>query len=124
AAPTPTGPAGRGRELHPSAVKVEAENEGIPVLQPESARDPAFVAELRALQPDLSIVVAYGQILKPEVLSVPRLGSINIHGSLLPELRGAAPVQWAIIRGLEKTGVTIMRMDAGLDSGPMLVRVE
>ena len=120
----PDRPAGRGRELHPSAVKQEAEREGIPVLQPESARDPAFVEALRALEPDLSIVVAYGQILKPEVLSVPRLGSINIHGSLLPELRGAAPVQWAIIRGLETTGVTIMKMDAGLDSGPMLLRVE
>jgi len=120
----PDRPAGRGRELQPSAVKQEAVKEGIPVLQPESARDPAFVAALRGLKPDLSIVVAYGQILKPEVLAVPKLGSINIHGSLLPELRGAAPVQWAIIRGLETTGVTIMKMDAGLDSGPMLLRVE
>jgi methionyl-tRNA formyltransferase len=82
------------------------------------------VAELRALEPDISVVVAYGQILKPEVLAVPRLGSVNIHGSLLPELRGAAPVQWAIIRGMETAGVTIMKMDAGLDSGPMLLRVE
>ncbi|HKP77245.1 MAG TPA: methionyl-tRNA formyltransferase, partial [Longimicrobiaceae bacterium] len=120
----PDRPAGRGREVQPSAVKQQAGKEGIPVLQPESARDPAFVAALRGLKPDLSIVVAYGQILKPEVLSIPRLGSINIHGSLLPELRGAAPVQWAIIRGLELTGVTIMKMDAGLDSGPMLLRVE
>ena len=120
----PDRPAGRGRELAKSAVKIEAEAEGIPVLQPEKAHDPAFVAELRALEPDLSVVVAYGQILKPEVLSVPRLGSVNIHGSLLPGLRGAAPVQWAIIRGMETAGVTIMRMDAGLDSGPMLLRVE
>jgi methionyl-tRNA formyltransferase len=120
----PDRPAGRGRELSKSAVKREAEAEGIPVLQPEKASDPAFVAELRALEPDLSVVVAYGQILKPEVLSVPRLGSVNIHGSLLPELRGAAPVQWAIIRGMETAGVTIMRMEAGLDSGPMLLRVE
>lgn len=120
----PDRPAGRGRELAKSAVKVEAEAEGIPVLQPEKAHDPAFVAELRALAPDLSVVVAYGQILKPEVLAVPRLGSVNIHGSLLPELRGAAPVQWAIIRGMETAGVTIMRMEAGLDSGPMLLRVE
>ena len=120
----PDRPAGRGRELHQSAVKAEAVAEGIPVLQPEKARDPAFVEELRALAPDLSVVVAYGQILKPEVLSIPTLGSVNIHGSLLPALRGAAPVQWAIIRGLEATGVTIMRMDAGLDSGPMLLRVE
>lgn len=120
----PDRPAGRGRELAKSAVKVEAEREGIPVLQPASARDPQFAEALRAMEPDLSVVVAYGQILKPEVLSIPRLGSVNIHGSLLPELRGAAPVQWAIIRGLETTGVTIMRMDAGLDSGPMLLRVE
>lgn len=120
----PDRPAGRGRELSKSAVKIEAEAEGIPVLQPQTARDPGFAAELRALAPELSVVVAYGQILKPEVLSIPRLGSVNIHGSLLPGLRGAAPVQWAIIRGLETTGVTIMRMDAGLDSGPMLLRVE
>jgi methionyl-tRNA formyltransferase len=120
----PDRPAGRGRELSKSAVKVEAESEGIPVLQPEKAHAPEFVAELRALEPDLSVVVAYGQILKPEVLDLPRFGSVNIHGSLLPELRGAAPVQWAIIRGMDTTGVTIMRMDAGLDSGPMLLRVE
>jgi methionyl-tRNA formyltransferase len=120
----PDRPAGRGRELARSAVKVEAEAEGIPVLQPEKAHAPEFVAALRALAPDLSVVVAYGQILKPEVLSIPRHGSVNIHGSLLPELRGAAPVQWAIIRGMETAGVTIMRMEAGLDSGPMLLRVE
>jgi len=120
----PDRPAGRGRELAKSAVKVEAEAEGIPVLQPEKAHSPEFVEALRALAPDLSVVVAYGQILKPEVLSIPRHGSVNIHGSLLPELRGAAPVQWAIIRGMETAGVTIMRMEAGLDSGPMLLRVE
>ena len=120
----PDRPAGRGREVTPSPVKVEALREGIPVLQPQQARGDDFVAELRALDADISVVVAYGQILKPDVLAVPRLGSVNIHGSLLPELRGAAPVQWAIIRGLEQTGVTIMQMDAGLDSGPMLLRVE
>lgn len=120
----PDRPAGRGREVQPSVIKQEAVSEGIPVLQPEMARDPAFAEQLRALEPDLSVVVAYGQLLKPEVLSIPRLGSVNIHGSLLPGLRGAGPVQWAIIRGLETTGVTIMRMDAGLDSGPMLLRVE
>ena len=120
----PDRPAGRGRELTPSPVKVEAQREMIPVLQPERARGDEFVAQLRAYEADISVVVAYGQILKPEVLAVPRLGSVNIHGSLLPELRGAAPVQWAIIRGLATTGVTIMQMDAGLDSGPMLLRVE
>jgi methionyl-tRNA formyltransferase len=120
----PDRPAGRGREVAKSPVKIEAEAEGIPVLQPEKARGDEFLAQLRELDADLSVVVAYGQILKPEVLAVPRLGSVNIHGSLLPQLRGAAPVQWAIINGLETTGVTIMRMDAGLDSGPMLLRVE
>jgi len=120
----PDRPAGRGREVHVSPVKEEALAEGIPVLQPERARGEEFLARLRPLEPDLSVVVAYGQILRPEVLALPRLGSVNIHGSLLPELRGAAPVQWAIIRGLAMTGVTIMRMDAGLDSGPVLLRVE
>ena len=120
----PDRPAGRGREVAMSPVKAEALEEGIPVLQPEKARGDEFLAQLRALDADVSVVVAYGQILKPEVLSVPRLGSLNIHGSLLPELRGAAPVQWAVIRGFDLTGVTIMRMDAGLDSGPMLLKVE
>jgi methionyl-tRNA formyltransferase len=120
----PDRPAGRGREVAMSPIKAEALEEGIPVLQPEKARGDEFLAQLRALDADVSIVVAYGQILKPEVLAVPRLGSLNIHGSLLPELRGAAPVQWAVIRGFDLTGVTIMRMDAGLDSGPMLLKVE
>jgi methionyl-tRNA formyltransferase len=120
----PDRPAGRGRGVAMSAVKEEAIREMVPVLQPEKARGEEFLAQIRALEPDLSVVVAYGQILKPEVLDLPRFGSVNIHGSLLPELRGAAPVQWAIIRGHEVTGVTIMRMEAGLDSGPMLLRVE
>jgi methionyl-tRNA formyltransferase len=109
----PDRPAGRGREVAMSPIKEEALEEGIPVLQPE-----------KALGADISVVVAYGQILKPEVLAVPRLGSVNIHASLLPELRGAAPIQWAIVRGHAVSGVTIMRMEAGLDSGPMLMRVE
>jgi methionyl-tRNA formyltransferase len=120
----PDRPAGRGRGVTQSAVKREALEMGVPVLQPERARGDGFMAELGALQPELSVVVAYGQILKPEVLELPRLGSINIHASLLPELRGAAPVQWAIVRGHQSTGVTIMRMEAGLDSGPMLIRAE
>lgn len=107
-----------------SPVKTAALEEGIPVLQPERARGPEFMDELRALTPDVSVVVAYGQILRPEVLELPRHGSINIHASLLPELRGAAPIQWAVVRGLHETGVTIMRMEAGLDSGPMILRVE
>lgn len=120
----PDRPAGRGREVAMSPIKQEALAEGIPVLQPEKARGEEFLAQIRALDADLSVVVAYGQILKPEVLAVPRLGSVNIHASLLPELRGAAPIQWAIIRGHDLSGVTIMRMEAGLDSGPMLMRVE
>jgi methionyl-tRNA formyltransferase len=120
----PDRPAGRGRGLAMSAVKREAMEMGVPVLQPERARGDEFMAQMRALDPELSVVVAYGQILKPEVLALPPLGSINIHASLLPELRGAAPIQWAVARGYQTTGVTIMRMEAGLDSGPMILKVE
>jgi methionyl-tRNA formyltransferase len=120
----PDRPVGRGRTVQFSPVKDDALAEGFPVLQPEKARGDEFIAQIRALKPDVSVVVAYGQILKPEVLAVPPLGSINIHASLLPELRGAAPIQWAVLRGYEVTGVTIMQMDPGLDSGPMLLRVE
>jgi methionyl-tRNA formyltransferase len=95
----------------------------IPVLQPERARGDEFIEELRSLEPEISVVIAYGQILTSEVLAVPKRGSVNIHASLLPELRGAAPVQWAIIRGYETTGVTIMQMGPGLDSGPVLLQV-
>jgi methionyl-tRNA formyltransferase len=119
----PDRPAGRGRGVAMSPVKEAALAEGIPVLQPERARGDEFLAQLRALDPDISVVVAYGQILRPEVLELPRWGSVNIHASLLPELRGAAPVQWAIVRGHAQTGVTIMRMEAGLDSGPMILQV-
>jgi methionyl-tRNA formyltransferase len=115
---------GRGRSVHFSPVKQEALEEGIPILQPERARGEEFLAQIRALRADVSVVVAYGQILKPEVLAVPALGSLNIHASLLPELRGAAPIQWAVLRGHETTGVTIMQMDAGMDTGDMLMRVE
>jgi methionyl-tRNA formyltransferase len=120
----PDRPAGRGRGISMSPVKAVAQEEGIPVLQPERARGPEFLEQVRALGPDVSVVVAYGQILRPEVLELPPHGSINIHASLLPELRGAGPIQWAVIRGFETTGVTIMRMEAGLDSGPMLFRVQ
>lgn len=116
----PDRPAGRGREITMSPVKRWATSEGLPVLQPERARGEEVLARIRELEPEISVVVAYGQILPVEVLEAPELGSLNIHGSLLPELRGAAPVQWAIIRGLEVTGVTIMQMEAGLDSGPIV----
>jgi methionyl-tRNA formyltransferase len=119
----PDRPAGRGRISTPPPVKAFAESEMIPVLQPERPFGEEFLASIRALEPDISVVVAYGQILKQEVLDLPPNGSINIHASLLPELRGAAPIHWAIIHGYQGTGVTIMRMEAGLDSGPILFQV-
>ncbi|CAN5748302.1 methionyl-tRNA formyltransferase [soil metagenome] len=119
----PDRPAGRGRTLSLSPVKQVAIEEGIPVFQPEKPHGEEFISLLRQLKPEVSVVVAYGQILRPEVLALPTHGSLNIHGSLLPELRGAAPVHWAVIRGYETTGVTIMRMEAGLDSGPILFQV-
>ena len=120
----PDRPRGRGRALTPSPVKEFAQSEMIPVLQPERARDGAFADEVRALAPDLNVVVAYGQILSRELLDAPARGSLNVHASLLPALRGAAPINWAIIRGHTKTGVTVMRMVEELDAGPMLMRAE
>ena len=118
----PDRPAGRGRHLRPSPVKEVAEAAGYPVLQPERPRGEEFLEAIRALKPDISVVVAYGHILNREVLDVPRFGSINVHASLLPELRGAAPINWAIARGYETTGVTIMRMVEAMDAGPILFR--
>lgn len=120
----PDRPAGRGRTLTPSPVKEVAESQGYPILQPEKPRGEAFLEEIRALEPDLSVVVAYGHILRPEVLEAPLMGSINVHASLLPALRGAAPVNWAIIRGHEVTGVTVMRMVEEMDAGPILHQIE
>jgi len=124
----PDKPAGRGRQLHAPPVKQLAVERSVPVLQPARARDPQFIAELAALKPDVAVVVAYGKILPQAVLDVPRLGCLNVHASLLPKYRGAAPIQWALIRGERETGVTIMRLDAGMDTGPMLlwrsVRIE
>ena len=119
----PDRPAGRGRSLRPSPVKLLAQEESLPVLQPEQARGAEFMDALSALAPELSVVVAYGQILKREVLELPPLGSINVHASLLPELRGAAPINWAIRLGHEHTGVTIMRMVERMDAGPILHQV-
>jgi methionyl-tRNA formyltransferase len=115
-------PAGRGRELQASAVKRRALELGLPVWQPQSLRTPEAVEQLRALDLDAFVVVAYGLILPAELLALPRFGCLNIHASLLPRWRGAAPVQRAILAGDAETGVTIMRMDAGLDTGPMLDR--
>ena len=120
----PDRPKGRGRRLAPSPVKEEALAAGIPVLMPERPRGDDFLEQIRALKADLSVVVAYGHILRREVLDVPPMGSINVHASLLPELRGAAPINWAIARGHQTTGVTVMRMAEAMDAGPILHLVE
>jgi methionyl-tRNA formyltransferase len=111
-----------GRHLHPTPppVKVEALKRNLPVFQPLRAREPEFLAQLRELAPDLIIVAAYGQLLPAALLELPRLGCLNVHTSLLPRWRGAAPIQWAIASGDPETGVTLMKMDAGLDTGPTL----
>jgi methionyl-tRNA formyltransferase len=115
----PDRPAGRGQRLAEPAVKVAARRLGLPVLQPARVRTPEVEAELRALDADLFVVVAYGRILPQALLDLPRQGPWNVHASLLPKLRGAGPIQWAIIRGDRKTGVAVMRMEAGLDTGPV-----
>lgn len=120
----PDRPAGRGQKLQPSAVKQLAVEHDIPVFQPQSLRNEEAQKELAELNADLMVVVAYGLILPKVVLDTPRLGCINVHGSLLPRWRGAAPIQRAIWAGDEKTGVTIMQMDIGLDTGPMLLKAE
>jgi methionyl-tRNA formyltransferase len=102
------------------AVKEEAARRGIPVFQPEKARHPDAVARIAAEAPDLIVVVAYGHILPKSILDIPRFGCINVHASLLPKYRGAAPINWAVARGETVTGITIMRMDEGMDTGPML----
>ncbi len=117
----PDRPAGRGRGLQASPVKLEAVGRGIPVFQPESLRDPQAQAQLRALAPDLMVVVAYGLILPKAVLAIPRHGCWNVHASLLPRWRGAAPIQRAIQAGDAETGVCLMQMEAGLDTGPVLL---
>ena len=117
----PDRPAGRGRRMTASPVKRFAEAQGIPVMQPRTLRDEGVVAELRALEPDVMIVAAYGLILPQNVLDIPTRGCINVHASLLPRWRGAAPIQAAILAGDETTGVCLMSMTAGLDSGPVFV---
>jgi methionyl-tRNA formyltransferase len=112
--------AGRGRELKSPPVKTLALEMGLPVIQPGRLREPEAMAQLRAWAPDLIVVAAFGQILKPEALDLPRHGCINVHASLLPRWRGAAPINAAILAGDKETGVTIMKMDPGLDTGPML----
>ncbi len=116
----PDQPKGRDLKLQPSAVKELARQQNLPVLQPERARDEAFLAQMRELAPELIVVAAYGQILPSALLDVPKFGCLNVHTSLLPKYRGAAPIQWAILNGDAETGVTIMRMEAGLDTGPIV----
>ncbi len=120
----PDRPAGRGRKLQPSPVKQVAQEAGVPVHQPVTLRQAEAVETIAALAPDLMVVVAYGLILPPEVLAIPRLGCVNIHASLLPRWRGAAPIQRAIEAGDRVTGVSIMQMDEGLDTGPVYLMRE
>ena len=119
----PDKPTGRGLQLTPPPVKVEALARGIPVLQPLKAREPVFLDQLRGFDPDLIAVAAYGQILPQALLDIPKHGCLNVHTSLLPRWRGAAPIQWAVAEGDAESGVTIMRMEAGLDTGPMISQV-
>jgi len=118
----PDRPVGRARTVTPSPVKRAAGDEGLPLFQPATPRDPAFGAALDALKPDISVVVAYGHILPRAVIDLPCLGTLNIHASLLPALRGAAPIQGALRAGMSETGVSIMRMIPALDAGPVLLQ--
>jgi len=118
----PDRPKGRGQHLQPTATKVLAESRGVPVLQPTRLKDPALHERLRALAPDLGVVAAYGRLLPDVLLELPRLGMINIHASLLPKYRGAAPIHRAVIDGERETVVTIMRVVSELDAGPMLLK--
>jgi len=118
----PDRPAGRGQALREPATKAWARERGLPVLQPEKVRDGRLAAELGALRPDALAVAAYGRILGPDLLRLAPLGAVNVHGSLLPRWRGAAPVQWAVASGDRETGVTIMQMDEGLDTGDLLLQ--
>jgi len=120
----PDRPRGRGQREHPSPVKLEALEQHIPLLQPEKASDGEFARRLKWLEPDLLVTAAYGQILKPCVLEIPRLGCLNVHASLLPAYRGAAPIQRALMAGEETTGITIIWMDEGMDTGPIVLQRE
>jgi len=118
----PDRPCGRGHKCTPSPVKYLALEHGLPVFQPVNFKDPSTITELRGLNPDVLLVAAYGLILPRSVLEVPKLGPWNVHASLLPKYRGAAPIQRAILDGVTETGITIMRMETGLDTGPMLLK--
>src|SRR5919204_2980240 len=118
----PDRPAGRNQALREPATKIWARARGIPVLQPEKVRDGRLAADVRAFAPDVLVVVAYGRILGEDLLTLAPLGAVNVHASLLPRWRGAAPIQWAVAEGDRETGVTIMRMDTGLDTGDILLQ--
>lgn len=120
----PDKPRGRGKELQETSVKRCAKEHGIPVFQPVKIKEPEAVEQLRGYGADLIVVAAFGQILSEEILAMPKYGCINIHASLLPKYRGAGPIQWAIIDGEKKTGITIMQMEKGLDTGDMLLQTE
>ena len=120
----PDKPKGRGKEMHLTPVKEVALKHNLPVYQPTRVKEADFVSELAAMNADVIVVVAFGQIISREILDLPKHGCINVHASLLPKYRGAAPIQWAIIDGEEQTGVTIMQMDEGLDTGDMIAKTE
>jgi methionyl-tRNA formyltransferase len=118
----PDKPKGRGQTMTASPIKQLAEKAGVPILQPLKMKDPAFLDALRAWQPDLIAVTAFGRILPQIILDLPSKGCVNVHGSLLPKYRGAGPIQWAIMNGEDETGITTMLMDAGMDTGAMLLQ--
>jgi methionyl-tRNA formyltransferase len=118
----PDRPKGRGRKVSPPPVKKLAQAAAIPVLQPERIKGDDFLSSLKKYKPDLIALTAYGKILSADLINLPPLGTINVHGSLLPKYRGAAPVQWAVINGEQETGITIMQMDAGIDTGDILLQ--
>lgn len=120
----PDKPKGRGKEMQPTPVKAAAQRHGIPVYQPKRIRDPECVEELKKYNADVMVVIAFGQILPKTILELTPYGCINVHASLLPKYRGAAPIQWAIIEGEKVTGVTTMQMDEGLDTGDMIMKTE
>ena len=120
----PDKPKGRGKAMQFTAVKEVAVRAEIPVLQPKKVREPEVVEEIRQFHPDVSVVVAFGQLIPKAILDMPQYGCVNVHASLLPKYRGAAPIQWAVIDGEEKSGVTTMQMDEGLDTGDMLLTEE
>lgn len=116
----PDRPSGRGKKIQIGPVKALAMAKGIPVVQPEKMKDPAFLGKLQTWKPEAIVVAAFGRILPETILDLPPKGCLNVHGSLLPKYRGAAPIQWALIRGETETGITIMLMDKGMDTGPIL----